>query len=162
MVSRDLGLISVQMSHCFSYVTPVQRIWWVTFPRVSQWVKGTNWRTENSLRCFVLKSRLCSLPKSCTRCGGFLSLCLVFGYIAKLDFFQDLVSVIDFITLCFINPTLPALCSLGLFSQAGQFCGSHIHQQNCCDLWTSSAVRICVYMWCVCVVFLTYQCKVSV
>lgn len=94
-------------------------------------------------------------PKVLHGCSGFLSLHLVFDYIAKLDFFQDLVSVIDFITLCFINPTLPALCSLVLFSQAGQFCGSHIHQQNYCNLWTSSAVKICVYMWGVCGVFLT-------
>lgn len=145
MVSRDLGLISVQMSHCFRYVTLVQHIGWVTLPRVTEWVNGKNWGTEDSIRCLVLKSsRLCSLPKSWTGCSGFLSLRLVFDYVAKLDFFQDLVSVIDFITLCFINSTLPAVCSLVLFSQAGQFCGSHIHQQNCCNLWTSSAVRICV------------------
>lgn len=155
MVSRDLGLISVQMSHCFRYLTLVQHIGWVTFLRVTQWVKDTNWETD-SLRCLVLKScRLCSLPKSCTGCSGFLSLCLVFDYLAKLDFFQDLVSVIDFITLCFINPTLPAPCSLVLFSQAGQICGSRIHQQNCCNLWTSSAVKICVCIWGVCGVFLT-------
>lgn len=51
---------------------------WVTFPRVAQWVNGTNWWTENSLRCLVLKSRSCFLPKSCIRCSGFLSFHLFF------------------------------------------------------------------------------------
>lgn len=79
------------------------------------WVNGTNWGTENSSRCLVLKSRSCFLPKSCTRCSGFLSLHLVYDYVAKLAFIQSLVAVIDFIALPFINPTLPALCSLVAF-----------------------------------------------
>lgn len=52
MVSRDLALISVQMSHCFRYVTLVQHIGGVTFPRMTQWVNGTYWGTEDFLRCW--------------------------------------------------------------------------------------------------------------
>lgn len=117
MVSRDLGLVCTQMSHCFRYGTLVQLIGWVTFPRGTQWVTGTNWGTENSSRCLVLKSRSRFLRKSCTRCSGFLSLHLFFDYVAKLAFIQSLVAVIDFIALPSVNPTptLPTLCSLVAF-----------------------------------------------
>ena len=117
MVSRDLGFVCAWTSHCFRYVTLMQHIGWVTFPSVTQWVNGTNWGTENSWRCLALKSRSCFLPKSCTGCSGFLSLHLVFDYVAKLAFIQTLVAVIDFTALPFVNPTptLPALCSLVAF-----------------------------------------------
>lgn len=85
------------------------------FPGGTQWVNGTNWGTENSSRCLALKSRSCFLPKSCTSCSGFLSLHLVFDYVAKLAFIQSLVGVIDFIALLCVNPTPPTLCSLVVF-----------------------------------------------
>lgn len=100
----------------------------------------------------ALKGRLCFLPKSCTRCSGFLSLHLVLDYVAKLAFIHTLVAVIDFIALPFINPTptLPALCSLVAFLPGRAILWfTHSQAKLLCSV-NFQCVRICVYA-CLCV-----------